>query len=417
MWTQLVLLPWIVCAGALQLPSAGLTEWTEAKTQVKTPWTATVTSKDAGWLLIELEGQDADADLDLVVKTDSWSARSATHLCRELLLLPLLANECLRLEVPTNAKSTFRIGLTPLRPEGWLSPGERSSGRLGGPARARLFWIQRPAPVPIVVNGQAELFVFDDRGEQLSAGTAANGTAPLTNPALGVPRCLALLRAPAAATSGPFSVRVARASVPASALERFLDRLGKTPAQRLVIKALCKSPDFQRMRDYLERYPGGIPLRLLVVPGLKAHGIERFGTYSRGTLAINPTIAAHQTNPQELIDTLVHELVHAILSLPRAANYPLAANVLDSSHDRRLRGLGGAPLKRGVHPEPFATYLESQYGPSASNPQEDYTDINAGAQRLIVKVIRDNLARTGQGKQTLVFRNTAHRDAQLAETK
>jgi hypothetical protein len=185
----------------------------------------------------------------------------------------------------------------------------------------------------------------------------------------------------------------------------------------LVIEALRKSPDFQRMRDYLERYPGGIPLRLLVIPGLKAHGVERFGTYSRGTLAINPTIAAHQTNPQELVDTLVHEIVHAILSLPRAEGYPLAADVLDSSHDARLRGLGGAPLKLGAHPEPYATYLDSEYGPSASNPEVDYTDINAGAQRLIVKVIRHNLARTRQGKKTLVFKNADRRDASLAETK
>ena len=146
-----------------------------------------------------------------------------------------------------------------------------------------------------------------------------------------------------------------------------------------------------------------------MVPGLVAHGVERYGTYSQGTLTINPTIAEHRNNPQELVDTLLHELIHALLALPRAEGFPLGPEVLDSSHDPHLRGAVGSPLRRSRIPLAVVRYLEQHYGPSASNPSEDFTDINGGAQRMIVKVIRDLLARSQVGRETLVFRNLERR--------
>ena len=72
-------------------------------------------------------------------------------------------------------------------------------------------------------------------------------------------------------------------------------------------------------------------------------------------------------------------------------------------------------LRRGRLPEAQTKHLEANYGPSASNPLEDYTDINAGAQRLIIKVVRDNLRRSRVGKPTLVFRNLADRIKRKAQ--
>ncbi len=45
----------------------------------------------------------------------------------------------------------------------------------------------------------------------------------------------------------------------------------------------------------------------------------------------------------------------------------------------------------------------------AQEPERDYSDVNAGAQRLIVKVVLDNLDRTGLGRETLVFKNHQER--------
>ena len=98
-----------------------------------------------------------------------------------------------------------------------------------------------------------------------------------------------------------------------------------------------------------------------------------------------------------------------------AANvpHPLLAvrhdDVLDAAHDQRLGRYRGWRLARGRFPEEFETYLADSYGPSASNPEQDYIDINAGAQRLIVKVVRDLIARAGVGRETLVFRNLERR--------
>ena len=60
---------------------------------------------------------------------------------------------------------------------------------------------------------------------------------------------------------------------------------------------------------------------------------------------------------------------------------------------------------------PFHFVLDLEYGPSASDPRGTYSDVNAGAQRLIVKVVEHDLARTGLGRTTIVFENVATRRA------
>ncbi len=415
MWSQLVILPWLVCAGGvLQLPPPGTTAWTDATSAAAEPYVATVTPPRASWLLVEVTAPGAFADLDLTVRGSGWEMHGASHVGDETLLLPVLEGETLRVEVsPVSGQASFRIGVTALLASARLTGGQKVAL---GPADVRLVRVDRPRQQPLSLScspgHRAELLLFDERMDLIQRAQA-QGEAELLNPVPLAKECLAVVRG-----SGTVSLSN-KEVVEESPLRSFLDRLGKTGAQKLVLATLRRNRDFQRICSYLESYPGGLPLRMLVVPGLKAHGIERFGTYSRGTLAINPTIAGHQTNPQELVDTLIHELVHAILSLPRAEHYPLAPDVLDSSHDPRLQGLGGAPLKREGHEGDYAEYLERFYGPSASNPDEDYTDINAGAQRLIMKVIRHNLRRTGLGKQTLVFKNDNLRRSMrpVAETK
>lgn len=105
----------------------------------------------------------------------------------------------------------------------------------------------------------------------------------------------------------------------------------------------------------------------------------------------------------------MHELLHALMAMPRADGFPLAADVLDATHDPVLRETLTSPLRRSRLPATIARYLDAHYGPSASNPSQDFTDINAGAQRFLVKVIRDNIRRAGCGRETLVFENVRAR--------
>jgi hypothetical protein len=96
------------------------------------------------------------------------------------------------------------------------------------------------------------------------------------------------------------------------------------------------------------------PLSLKVTPGLKIRGVERFGGYSPllRTLEINPTKPEHKANPAELVDTIVHELIHAVddlasdckqatgkdapLAGAATANPPTRAEVKTPAEDKKL---------------------------------------------------------------------------------
>lgn len=386
---------------------------------------------DGAWVLVELEGP-APHDLDLVIEpagADGERRRSTGHGSHEVLLVR--ADSSLRVRVvaatPRPAAAAFRLALTALRPEDALEPeaARALSGVLdgeGGPdapaPRARLVELGRLNWSAARLHarrtegqGDVDLAVVDGRLDvvalALDDGPDERCCPPAGSPADpgGAPRFVVLL-----ARGGPISYELeverpasGQKAFAASPLERFLDDLARTPEQRLALDALRRTPDFVRIRAYVDGYPGGLPLRLRAVPGLRAGGVERFGTYSRGTLTINPTIAAHRENVQELLDTLVHELVHALLDLPRGPRFPFTSDVLDASHDPRLDDVEGLPIRRGEVAPALGRYLDDDYGPSASDPERDYSDINAGAQRLIVKVIEDTLRRTGLGRETIVF--------------
>lgn len=371
------------------------------------PWRGRVELPE-GWVWLTLDGVGATSDLDLRAELGERAQLGQSHQARERLLVRGPGALSLTVSVAAGSGGDFSLGLARLEPEEPLTPGVRRL-ELEAARSVRLLPLpERETPLALVCKrlageGDVDLFAYSASGAPLVLAEVRPDREVVLLP----PEARSLI---VRARGGAASVVLNSAESKAEGeLDRFLARLARTPGQRKAIAALRSHPDFLRIEAYLRSYPGGLPLQLRVVPGLVAHGVERYGTYSQGTLTINPTIAEHRRNPQELVDTLLHELIHALLALPRAEGFPLGPNVLDSSHDPRLRGAVGSPLRRSRIPLAVIRYLEQHYGPSASNPSEDFTDINGGAQRLIVKVIRDLLRRSQVGRETLVFRNLERR--------
>lgn len=155
------------------------------------------------------------------------------------------------------------------------------------------------------------------------------------------------------------------------------------------------------------------PLHLAVTPGLRIGGVERFGGYDpvRRTLEINPTKPEHQDNPTELVDTITHELIHAVDDLQpacRAAGSgpaPLAGAATAS-----------APSRASVAGTAAEQRLNRDQGPGASDPCGEFIDINAAAQNIIVDVMRDNVQVATIGRPTVTFVNVIIRRDPAAMT-
>ncbi|MBL4848497.1 MAG: hypothetical protein JKY65_23495 [Planctomycetes bacterium] len=364
----------------------------------------------AGLVLIRLTAPKA-VDADLQVREPRGTIRvAASHLPSERLLVRGPGR--FRIQVRAPARAAFRLTLTAARPQtALLRNGDRL--RVGGSCESVLLRAPERTSELIATReggqGDLDLIAFDASLRMVRLAEIEGSRERLR---LGTDVCW--IQVGVRGSASKVRLQLGRARPPRD-LESFLKRLPQTPDQRRAIAALRQNPDFLRIRAYLEGYPGGLPLQLRVVPGLKAHGVERFGTYSQGVLTINPTKREHRENPQELVDTLIHELLHALLAMPRADGFPLASDVLDATHDPVLRETLTSPLRRSRLPATIARYLDAHYGESASNPRQDFTDINAGAQRLLVKVIRDNLRRTRCGRETLVFKNVREREATAAK--
>jgi Domain of unknown function (DUF4157) len=190
--------------------------------------------------------------------------------------------------------------------------------------------------------------------------------------------------------------------------QAFRAQLGATQDQKSAMDALFTDAVFLKLWNYLLNCPATPkrdlgPLALKVTPGLKIGGAERFGGYFGGALEINPTKPEHQSNPAELVDTVVHELIHAVDDLQAAC---------------KAAGAGDAPLAGAATMNPLgdrersasrgtskADQLERDFGPGASNPCEEFIDINAAAQQIVVQVIRRNITVAGVGKPTVTFVN------------
>ena len=191
----------------------------------------------------------------------------------------------------------------------------------------------------------------------------------------------------------------------------FRTGLGTTLEQAAAIDALFANPEFLALWNYLRactatpRQDLG-PLALAVTPGLRIGGTVRFGGYSRlsRTLEINPTKPEHVSNPSELVDTIIHELIHAVSDLERACiaagagPAPLGgAATINPPTRAALAGLpGGAALDDA---------LTRDVGPGASDPCGEFLDENGAAQQIIVRVIQSNITVTHVGHPTLTFVN------------
>lgn len=397
---------------ALELPAIGTTARVEGRVGADNqPFKVEIDPPAAEtWALIELGGDDL-ADLDLEVRIpDAVVRSSAGHRSGERLLVsfpPGVSSQVVVLARRLH-ETACAVAITPLAPAPRIQMGETARGPAAG--RAALVPLggpEGPALVTLTGEGEVDLLIVDPALEPLALCEGSGDERTVLSLQAG---CLAVVLFDPAARGFGLTLHPA-GDQPLAALDRFVEELGRTPEQRQALTVLRRHPDWVAIRAYLDRYPGGAPLELRTVPGLRARGVERFGGYSQGVLAINPTIGGHRDNVQELVDTLIHELIHALLSLPREPGYPLGADVLDSSHDPELAPIAGRMLRRGTIPERYTTYLEREYGPSASDPERDWSDINSGAQHLVKKVVEANLARTALGRETLVFENIRRRES------
>jgi Domain of unknown function (DUF4157) len=187
----------------------------------------------------------------------------------------------------------------------------------------------------------------------------------------------------------------------------FRKNLGSNKDQTAAIAALFANKEFVDLWNYLgscavKPAQDLGPLELKVTPGLKIGGVERYGGYNglTRTLEINPTKPEHMANPAELVDTIAHELIHAVDDLQADCKASGAA-------DAPLKGAATVtfPSRASVAGTPDEAKLMKDPGPGASNPCEEFIDINAAAQQLIIGILRSNIATAKVGRPTVTYVN------------
>ena len=188
---------------------------------------------------------------------------------------------------------------------------------------------------------------------------------------------------------------------------QFRAQLGANDAQKAAIAALFANRTFKALWDYLAACTAGKkdlgPLTLKVTPGLKIGGVERYGGYDpvARALEINPTKPEHLSNSAELVDTITHELIHAVDDLEADCKKA-------GSNDAPLAGAATAhaPTRAQLAGDrKEEARLMKEQGPGASNPCEEFIDINKAAQQIIINVIRENITVARVGRPTVTFVN------------
>lgn len=107
------------------------------------------------------------------------------------------------------------------------------------------------------------------------------------------------------------------------------------------------------------------------------------------------------SNPAELVDTITHELIHAVDDLEAdckkagSKDAPLAGAATAQAPTR-------AELAGDTKEE---ARLMKEQGPGASNPCEEFIDINKAAQQIIINIIRENITLAKVGRPTVTFVN------------
>lgn len=202
----------------------------------------------------------------------------------------------------------------------------------------------------------------------------------------------------------------------------------------IVIRELFLHPRFVPLITYLGGCPAGIIDFQVTRIQQRVRGrlVDLFGGFdpSSGSgpsnLTVNPFRPEHVSNPMEVVDTIVHESIHAILDLNSVCTsssnpFPLASNILDAPHDPELAPLmaaGGHALDRGdvatlsaggtmtASGANVQEFLQNNYGPSASRPETHFVDLNMRGQELVTAIISDiRRAHPSIGAETVSFDN------------
>ena len=181
----------------------------------------------------------------------------------------------------------------------------------------------------------------------------------------------------------------------------FIKALKTNPDRTSMIDELFRNPDFLKVWSFLKNCPGVI-ITLKSTPGLEDKGgVKRFGWYRPGdhTLELNPTKPEHLSNPAELLDTLIHELIHALMDVRDRCDgeWPLPPGATDWFHDPDVNPPGALEPRKDSEGSASKDHAKNHYGDGASDPEHEYLDENDKAQEFIVKIVTAVLQNTGGG--------------------
>lgn len=191
-------------------------------------------------------------------------------------------------------------------------------------------------------------------------------------------------------------------------MAEFTDALGSNSEREQVVEALFRDPEFRAMWRYLEECRAGPPRSMGPINlRIEEDSSRSFGTWHdrTRTLTVSNEHPAYDRNPQELVDTITHEVVHAVDSLTKACQEA-------GSGPPPIGAAGDAEISMvaSVRGTPDEVRLLRELGPGASYGCTEFLDINAAAQDLVVRVVRRNITATGVGGPTLTFVNQKLRE-------
>jgi len=191
--------------------------------------------------------------------------------------------------------------------------------------------------------------------------------------------------------------------------ERFRQRVGRTDEQKKAIDALFDNAEFIKYWNWLDACGGkGAlgPIKLRVRRTWE-DGVQRFGVFKHDsrTLIVNPWKAEAIANPLELVDSVVHELLHAIHWAHMNGKCPGKKPPMEEIEYKRPE----KPDKKGknkdkdMEPPDLTDVMGSdteidlleRQGPSASDPCGEFIDIRENPQLAINRIVSDVGERTG----------------------